>query len=280
MNVTIPENKMDKKAIFVYSLIILICIISIVAVLYIQIFDGKIVETVGTLKGKSENDYNNLKANFYKLFTNNLQNEDSKYQDKKETITKDLVYVGYKANENSLDDYDIQVEIPYINVKGSDIQNYNNEIQSVFTDKVKSIMNTKNKNSKYSVQFSSYVQDGILSVVIKAEIQEGTSAQRTTIKTYNYDLENDKPITFEELLKLKEVNTSYAQQRIDKGAQEGAQKTKDYKSMGYEIYKRNVSDKMYKVENIEEFYYHDGTIYVIFAYGNDEFTNEVDIAVI
>ena len=280
MNVTIPENKMDKNAIIVYSVIIFICIISIIAVLYIQFFDGKIVETVGTLKGKSDYDYNNLRAEFNELFTNNIQNEDEKYQNKKEIITKDLVYTGFKLNENSVADYDIQVEIPYINLKGSKIEEYNNEIKSIFEEKAKSIKNTKNKRSTYGVQYASYLQDGILSLAIKAEIQEGTSAQRTIIKTYNYDLENDKSITFEELLKQKNVDIKYAQDRIDKEAQAGEKKSQDYKAMGYDIYERKADDKMYKVENIEEFYFHDGTIYAIFAYGNDKFTNEVDVAVI
>ena len=37
---------------------------------------------------------------------------------------------------------------------------------------------------------------------------------------------------------------------------------------------------MYKLNNIKQFYYHDGSIYIIFAYGNDKHTSEVDIAII
>ncbi|MBO4293244.1 MAG: hypothetical protein J5881_02500 [Clostridia bacterium] len=280
MNVTLPDNKLDRKTVMVYAIIILICIASIFAVVWIQFFDGKIVETVGTLKGKSDYDYNNLKAEFNDLLTNDIQNYDEKFNIKKESLTNDLVYTVCEDNESSGEDYSIQVKIPYINVKSSTVKKINNEIKSTFIDKVESIKNTKNKYSTYSVQYGAYVQDGILSVVIKAEIQEGTKAQRTVIKTFNYDLENNSEISFAKLLEKKQVDTEYAQERINKEAQIGAKRSEDYKAMGYEIYERNLEDKMYKTENIKEFYFHDGTIYIIFAYGNNNYTNEVDIAVI
>lgn len=280
MNVTLPDNKIDKKAILVYAVIIFICILSIFAVVYIQFFEGEIAETVGTLKGKSEHDYSNLKAEFNELLTNSIQNYDDKYNSKKESLTNDIVYTVYDKSESSGENYNIQVKIPYINVKGNVAKKYNNEIKKEFIDIVEKIMNNKNKHSTYSVQYGGYLQDGILSVVIKAEIQEGTNAQRTSIKTYNINLDKNEEISFEELLKLKSVSTAHAQERINKEAQIGAKKAQDYKSMGYEIYERNLNDEMYNVENISEFYFSDGTIYVIFAYGNDKYTNEMDIAVI
>ncbi len=280
MNVTLPDNKLDKKTIMVYAIIIFICIASIFAVVWMQFFDGEIVETVGTLKGKSDHDYNNLKAEFNELLTNDIQNYDEKYNNKKESLTNDIVYTVCEENASSGDDYNIQVKIPYINIKSKTVKEYNNEIKKTFIDKVESIKNTKNKHSTYSVQYGGYVQDGVLSVVIKAEIQEGTKAQRTVIKTFNYDLENNSEISFNKLLQTKKVSLEYAQDRINKEAQIGAKKSEDIKAMGYEIYERNLEDSMYKVENIKEFYFHDGTIYVMFAYGNTKYTNELDIAVI
>ena len=80
MNVTVPNNKLDTKSKIVYGSIIAICIISIIIVIYIQFFEGKTVTTVGNLKGKSEEGYEILKSEFDKIFTNNLQNYDDKYQ--------------------------------------------------------------------------------------------------------------------------------------------------------------------------------------------------------
>ena len=48
----------------------------------------------------------------------------------------------------------------------------------------------------------------------------------------------------------------------------------------YSVYKRNSSDSMYNVDNITEFFLgEDDVLYVIFAYGNQNQTNEMDIVV-
>ena len=137
-----------------------------------------------------------------------------------------------------------------------------------------------NKNNIYSVQYGSYIQDGILSVVIKASLQEGGRSQRTIIKTFNYSLEQDKEIDLASLLKIKNVEQNYVQEKIDKEIQLGQKKAEDLKAMGHQMFERNLNDDIYKVQNVDNFYYHDGSIYIIFAYGNEKATNEVDIAVI
>lgn len=280
MNVTLPDNKLDKKAKIVYISIILVCIISIVLVVYIQFFEGKMVATVGTLKGKSSNDYDVLKSEFETLFSNKIENETNQYNNKKENRSEDLVYLGYQKKENLSGSYDLDVKLPYININNSTVKKYNDEIKKVFQDKAEYILNTTNKNSIYSVEYGAYIQDGVLSVAIKAILQEGSSAQRTIIKTYNYNLETNKEISLKELLEMKQVETSFAQEKIDKEIESGHKKTEDLKELGYTIYERDLDSNKSKVENVENFYYHDGTIYVIFAYGNTDFTNEMDIAVI
>lgn len=59
------------------------------------IFDGKTVTTVGYLKGKSEIDYENLKAEFNNIYTNSLKNYNDKYDKLKSDTSKELVYTGY-----------------------------------------------------------------------------------------------------------------------------------------------------------------------------------------
>ena len=280
MNVTLPENKIDKKSIFVYVVIITVCIISIIVVLYLQFFDGKTVASVGTLKGKSDYDYDVLKSEFESIFTNKLENEEDKYQSKKEDKSKKLVYTSYQKKETSDGDYDIDACIPYINIKSEQIQKYNQEIQNAFINKADAIAKTVNKNNIYSVQYGSYIQDGILSVVIKASLQEGGRSQRTIIKTYNYSLEEDKEVDLASLLKLKRVEQNYVQNKINNEIQLGQKKAEDLKAMGHQIFERNLNNDMYKIQNVDNFYYHDGSIYIIFAYGNEKATNEVDVAVI
>ena len=45
-------------------------------------------------------------------------------------------------------------------------------------------------------------------------------------------------------------------------------------------YTRNISSEIYKIENTEEYFVTDsGKLYIIYPYGNNEYTNEVDIVI-
>ena len=50
--------------------------------------------------------------------------------------------------------------------------------------------------------------------------------------------------------------------------------------LGYNIYKRDLTNTIYKVENTNEFYYLGDTIYIIYPYGNDSNTSEMDLVII
>ena len=238
MNVTLPNNKLDTKSKIVYSSIIAICILSIILVIYVQFFEGKTVTTVGTLKGKSEEGYEILKSEFDTLFTNNLQNYDEKYQSKKKDKSKDLVYTSYTKNENQDNSYDLDVNIPLININNSTIDKYNEEIKSTFEDKAEDILKTKNRNSIYTVEYSSYIQDGILSVIIRANLKEGSNPQRVIIQTYNYSLDKNKEISLQELLNLKNVEENYVQNKINEEIESEHKKAEDLKAIGYTIFNR------------------------------------------
>lgn len=280
MNVTLPDNKLDKKSKIVYASIIAICIISIIIVIYIQFFDGKTVTTVGYLKGKSEIDYENLKAEFNNIYTNSVKNYNDKYDKLKSDTSKELVYTGYTKDVTENNSYNINVQIPYINIKNSTIDGYNEEIKNLFEKKAEDILKTKNKNTIYTVEYNACVEDGVLSIIINANLKEGSSAQRVIIKTYNYDLDTNQEINLSQLLKGESVDTSYAQSKINEEIEVEQKKAEDLKALGHSIFSRDKNDDMYKIENVEEFYFQDGAIYVIFAYGNDKYTSEVDVAII
>ena len=47
---------------------------------------------------------------------------------------------------------------------------------------------------------------------------------------------------------------------------------------GYETYSRDINSDIYNIENIETFFMgEDGSLYVLFPYGNNKFTTEMDI---
>lgn len=279
MNVTLPQNsKIGIKEKLIYFLIIFICIVSIGMVIYNQFFEGKTVITIGNLAGKSEDDYNNLKANFDTIFTNKLETDYDKSNIQLKDETKDIVYTSTQGKRASTNDYDIEVYIPYINIDNDTIKEYNEEIQE-FKEKISNILETKNKNTIYTVEYGAYIEDDILSLIIKSNLKEGTSAQRVIVKTYNYNLKTNKEVSFKDILSQKEVTEEYAQNRINDDIRIEQKKAEDLISVGLSAYKKNVNDDIYKVKNIKEFYVHNGSIYIVFAYGNNAHTNEMDVVI-
>ena len=46
------------------------------------------------------------------------------------------------------------------------------------------------------------------------------------------------------------------------------------------LYERNVNGDEYKIENSKEYFLtQDGYVYVVYAYGNKDYTNEMDIVI-
>ena len=111
-------------------------------------------------------------------------------------------------------------------------------------------------------------------------MKEGTSAQRVIIQTYNYDLRNNKEITLEEILKIEQLDKQTVQDKISETISDEEKKVEDLKTLGYTIYDRDVKSDIYNIENSKEFYYVGDTLYIIYAYGNDTYTSEMDLVII
>ena len=46
------------------------------------------------------------------------------------------------------------------------------------------------------------------------------------------------------------------------------------------MYNRNPSDSRYEIKNSKEFYCTGNTVYIIYAYGNNDHTSEMDVVVL
>lgn len=285
MKVILPEkNLFKKKEIVIYILIVVVCIVSVIIAFYVQ-FYARI--DVGRLFGfdsevefgnKTEEETELLKAEFEQIFTNSIENAEGQDSKKKES-DKPLVYTKMEKKESKLNSYDIEVQIPYINIDNEKVEEYNKEIDD-FVNKTNSVLETQNKNIIYTVEYVANVQNDILSLMIRSNLKEGASAQRVIIQTYNYDLRNNKEITLEEVLKIEHVSSSEIQERIKKEISAEQKKVEDLKNLGYNIYNRDVSSNIYAIENSKEFYLTNNTLYIIYAYGNETFTSEMDLIVI
>lgn len=287
MNVVLPEkNRIKKRQLFIYISIIIICIISVIIAFYVQFYTRiDIAKFIGIsqkdgLGSKTEEQQQTIKSEFNTIFNNTITNDNDTNNSKKEEEDKKIVYTKYEKKETKLNSYDLEVHIPHINISGEVVEKYNQEIENIFVDMAKKVLQSENNNVIYTVEYVANIQDDILSVMIKSNLKEGSKAQKVIIQTYNYDLRNNKEITLAEVLKIEQLNEKDVQNKIKTDIQTEQKKAQDLKSLGYNIYSRDINSDIYSIEKSTEFYFTGNILYVIYAYGNQMATSEMDIVVL
>lgn len=287
MNVTLPEKeKLKRKYIIIYGAIITFCVISLLIAFYVQFYARiDIAKLVGINQevrfgNKTEEEKEQLKTDFLKVFNNTIENKEGQNNGKKVDIDKDLVYTQYEKKESKVNSYDLEIHIPRINIESEIVDGYNKEIEDVFANMAKKVLQSENRNIIYTVEYTANVQDGILSVMIHSNFKEGTNAQKVIIKTYHYDLRNNKEVTLRDLLRFEQLEEQKIQEQINLEIETEQKKVEDLKQLGYNIYSRDTTSDFYKIENTTEFYVEDDVLYIIYAYGNDSNTSEMDLIII
>lgn len=285
MNVTLPKKeKISKRRLAIYIIIIAICVIAIIVAVCIQIlgndFTNKIFG-VNKLKAKTEEEEQLLRNNFDNIFSNGLQIQDELTTD----ITKidnnsDYVITNYSNNEKVIGSYELNVNIPYINIDNDIIKQYNEEIKSIFTEKAQSILETKNQNYIYSVEYQAYIENNILSLIIRSNLKQGANAQQLVIQTYNFDLINKKEITLNDEIETLDLDKEEVQKQIRNEVKKEQEKAEDLSELGYDIYRRDSESDYYLIDNSNIFFLHEQNLYIIYPYGNNALTTEMDIVII
>ena len=274
MNVNLPKKeKPNVKAVIIYTISIIACIIAIIVVILSYYYGSEELDRLITIGGssitQSDIDYQLLVSGFDEIFQNQLEEYNSDLDIKKIDENQNLVYTYYTKNETEEKSYELNLNIPYINIDNETIAKYNEEIKETFEGKAESVLQTKNQNIIYTVQYEATIENDILSLIIRSNLKESSSAQRVIIQTYNYDLKNNKEITLEEMINNKQLSVEDVENKINEEITTEQQKVQDLKSLGYSIFERNPDDEMYKVQNSKEFFVKDGKIYIIYAYGNE-----------
>ena len=130
------------------------------------------------------------------------------------------------------------------------------------------------------MDYSAYISNNILSLVVRSTLKEGTNPQRDIIQTYNYDLTNQKKCTIDDMLQLKGITKKEANQKIKEEIKKAQEKSEELQKLGYSTYSRDYTSDMYSVNNVTEYFMgSDNELYIIYAYGNENNTNEMDIVV-
>ena len=282
MNVVIEdESKKNKKLKIFYIGIISICVIAIILAIVVQIVKTNDASAVAKLPQLTENQKNQHKDEFEKIFQNKVNYlENNSYKISKLSNDKEIVYIGYQNNESKLNDYDLKVNIPYININNDTIEEFNTQIKDIFEKKAKSIINTQNNNVIYTVDYSAYISNNVLSLVVRSTLKEGTNPQRDIIQTYNYDLTNQKEYTIDDMLNAKGITKKEANQKIKEEIKQQQEKAEELEKLGYTTYKRDYTSDIYNINNATEYLMgEDNALYIIYAYGNENNTNEMDVVI-
>ena len=285
MKVTLPKKeKTDTKAIAIYTIAIISCIIAVVIVCITQFLGKNRLEEILSIgssgTSKQEIDEQALIAEFDNIFNNNLEKSGFSVNIEKQEEDKDIIYTYYNKTESKKNHYELNLQVPYINIDNEIINQYNNEIKETFQKKAEKVLETQNKNIVYTVKYQAIIEENILSLIIKSKLKEGTSAQRQIIKTYNYDLINNKEIKLEEMISRKGLRKEEVQRKIRDRIKIEEKKVEDLKNLGYNIFERNSEDEQYNIENTKEFFIKNQRIYIIYPYGNESLTTEMDVVVI
>ena len=88
------------------------------------------------------------------------------------------------------------------------------------------------------------------------------------------------PLTLEEIFNLKSIKLDFADSKIRNTIKTKQQKNKSLSDLGYNLYQRDYTSPVYDIKNSKQYLFgKDGRIYVIYAYGNEDFTSEMDLVI-
>lgn len=278
MNVNLPNNyKINKKDIILYAIAIIICIVALTIIVAI-IFLGEDVVQKNKVEIATEEEKIELRTNFENMFKNNLTGE---IQDiEKNNNDKDYVYTALEATNTSENNYSLNVHIPEINIKNDVITQINTDIAKRYKQEVSNVLNSKGKNTIYSIEYEAHVENNILFLTIRSNLKQSNSAQKLMIYTYNYDLKEQKSHTLDELIQILNYDKAEIQNLINTEIKSQEENANSLKELGYSIYLRDSSSDIYKVENSDYFFIKDGRLYIIYPYGNESVTSEMDLVII
>ena len=228
-------------------------------------------------KEKEQNiNYTNLEDNFDEIFTNNINKETGARED---INYDDIIYCAYGI-DNKEAHYNINAKIPLFKIKNEVTEKINQEIYDTFAKTIINIVQNTNEHSTFNLDYVAYANNNILSLVIRCTYKSGSNPQRKIIQTYNYDLDNNKLVNINEILAYKNLNKDEVKAKITEKIKKENEEVKAFADQGYNVFVRNENDSMYKIENTPTFFLgKDNYLYLVYAYGNNNYTSELDLII-
>ena len=193
----------------------------------------------------------------------------------------DIILIAYNTQEQD-ENYTVDLKIPYFNIDSENARKYNQQIKSIFKDKSESVTSSNSqKEIIYNVKYKAYENNNILSLVILSELKEGNSNERIIIQTYNYNLENNEMFEIKDFIKQKNIDTSYANNKIKNEINSSQEQNLKLVELGYNVTIRDTNKDEFKIENVTEYFLgENGYLYLVYPYGNNEYTSELDVVIL
>lgn len=254
------------KKILIITLVIILIILSLAA--------GGLVlwnKEQEKMKKQEEEAIINAEENFKRLFLNLEYTENE----------NEAVTLSYKMEKIEQGKYDVNAKVPLLNIETDTANAVNDDINNIFGKKLLEVVKENTAYSKYHVDYIAYTNNNIISLIIKATLKEGSDPQRIMVKTYNYDLVENKLLSLKEYMELNNIDKSAVQSQIINYIRGKNENIDIALAQEYNLYVRDVRSEEYLIENIKNYYIgQDGKLYIVFAYGNNNATETVDVVIV
>lgn len=268
-----------------FSILILICIVALSLGIYSQFF-YKYSDTDPFMIGinigakKTAEEYALLESNFNELFVNELKINSDDLNVSKLESAKEVVYTGYSLVNEDETYYNVDAQIPVINIDSEVAENINSKVKNEYYNQANFIMRQTQGNTMYKVSYVAYINSDYLSLVVKSILKEEGKSEKVSIKTYMYSITKEKLVSLEDLIDLKKTTNEVVQKSIYDEIKTAYENAQIIASEYGPLYERDVNSDRYKIENSDVYFLtDDGYAYIIYPYGNDAYTNEMDIVI-
>ena len=228
-----------------YTVIIIFCIVAIGIAVYAQFFVKEPVQDAygnDITAGGNIVTTQDINQSFLDLFTNEFYGNYDESKVTKLDNEKEIVYTFYSDNQTVEGKYSMNINIPVINIQGDVVTEFNNLTQSIFVDKINAIMAGNEAYTIYNLDYTSYINNNILSLAIKATIKEGDNPQRVIVQTYNYNLETNEKVTVKDILEDRDIDETVVENRIKTVVQNAINDANKMAESGYTVYQRDIND--------------------------------------
>lgn len=272
-----------KNKVIFFIVLFLICVVAICVAIYGQYF-YKYSDTDPLMIGihigskKTNEEFESLKEDFNNLFDNDVHINSENLKVDKINTRQDVVYTYNKVSNQDENYYNVDVQIPAININNDVAKDINSKIIEKFDKKSKDIMTSDKEFTIYEVDYVAYVNKSVISIAIREKEKVESKGETVTITTYNYSITDKKELNLKDLIKLKKTNEATVQSSVNDVIEAQAEKNNDI-AEEYGGLVRNPNDKMYKLENTEKYFLtDDGYVYIVYDYAEKN-TNEVDVVI-